>query len=409
MSGGSASTSRRLFKRRSTNKFIDPFDAEFENTNLLEWLEETEKTWQKETWSWGAYTKSDDCGRDVLDLLKEEQEESVSDNRSSQWPCEEEMESGHQIIRWQWQEAKMDRQAMMRREGEERRLMLHLREQVSDSLVKKAGSPSKAYKALDHNCSGRVCMNEFEGGMRALGVKWEEITGFRTTWELFRLFDQPLPKDPNKEDDDHIKRPKGYLTFCDLFPLDAKDQVDPARMSTPDFWSYWCSRNKNVSPTQTRNARWDSAGAEEKLADYKRREAYRERTEERKNWMRGMIHRLKHNGKSDARCREIVALHLPKGSGPKDLEDVQTFSRNEVHACKKTYIDKVQESVRKTEARVCEMHNFRTKLRTTKQQLYQTTEEPHVKAKQMEENRTSLMQLGGGLHGLFKRDHHDEA
>ncbi len=28
----------------------------------------------------------------------------------------------------------------------------------------------------------------------------------------------------------------------------------------------------------------------------------------------------------DARCREIVAAHLPRGTGPKDLEDVHTFS-----------------------------------------------------------------------------------
>jgi hypothetical protein len=387
---------------------MDPFEEELENTNILDFFKDVERTSLEEKWDWGALARGDTSGKHVLDLLQEGHDESVIDHRGSTAQYEEEMRAWQKIARWHDQETKMDRQAMVRREGEERRMMLHFREQVSDALVSKAGSPLKAYKAFDHNCSGRVSMNEFEAGMRTLGVKWEEITGFGSIRELFRLFDFPLTKDASKDDDDQIRRPKGYLTFGDLFPLDAKNRVDPARMSTPDFWSYWCSRNKNVSPKQTRPSRWDTAGSEEKLAEYKRREAHRERTEERKQWMRGMIHRLKHNGKSDARCREIVALHLPRGSGPRNLEDVQTFSKNEVRACRKTYVDKVQESVRKTEARVSEMHKFRTTLRTAKQQLYQTTEEPHVRAKLLEDNRTSLMQLGGGLGGLFKREHHDE-
>mmetsp|Transcript_104313 Transcript_104313/g.162605 ORF Transcript_104313/g.162605 Transcript_104313/m.162605 type:complete len:633 (-) Transcript_104313:135-2033(-) len=406
---GSASPNRRLFKKRSPNKLVGPFDAELENTNLLEWFEEAERIWQENSASWNALAKGDESASNVLDLFQDEQEESNSDDRSlPAEQCEDDLENLHQIDRWLRQEARMDRHAMIRREGEERRLILHFRERITDSLVEKAGSPSKAYKALDHNNSGRVSLNEFDGGMRALGVKWEEITGLGTILEVFRLFDQPLPRDPNKDDDDQNRRPKGYLTFGDLFPLQSKNTVDPLRMSTPDFWDYWCSHNKDVSPTGTRYARWESVGAEEKLAEYKRREIHKERTEERKNWMRGMIHRLKHNGKSDARCREIVALHLPKGSGPKDLEGVQTFSKNEVRACGGIYMDKVRESGRKIEASVYEMHNSRTKLRTAKQQLYHTTEEPHVKAKQMEDAKTSLMQLGGGSHGLFKREHQDE-
>merc|ERR1719424_2027933 len=134
-------------------------------------------------------------------------------------------------------------------------------------------------------------------------------------------------------------------------------------MSTPEFWNYWCKHTKDItkdftsSPTAaSRNSKWDLGGPEEKLHMINANRQKRADVETKKRWMRGMIHRLKHRGKSDARCREIVALHLPRGSGPKDIEDVMTFSQAEVINCKKKYTDKVQESVRNIEKSVHDMH-----------------------------------------------------
>jgi len=291
-------------------------------------------------------------------------------------------------------EAEMDLQADKRRAVEERCRLNQCREDIRDAMIEKTGSAREAFSAIDSNGSGRVCMNEFDGGVRGLGVKWQDITGFDKIRKLFQLFD-------------HDK--KGYITYADLFPLDARDP-QPERMSTPEFWEHWCKQNKDSgvkAMQQGRCAKWEPLGPEEKLDLIGKNKRQRENVNERKKWMRGMIHRLKHRGKSDARCREIVALHLPRGSGPRDLEDVQTFSDKEVGACKKAYTDKVQESVRNIEKTVYDMHDQRKKLHAFKQQLYQITEEPLLRQKAMDDARVSLQGLAGLVH-KDKDKYHDE-
>eukprot|EP00929_Paragymnodinium_shiwhaense_P025570 TRINITY_DN15430_c0_g1_i7.p1 TRINITY_DN15430_c0_g1~~TRINITY_DN15430_c0_g1_i7.p1 ORF type:complete len:218 (-),score=40.97 TRINITY_DN15430_c0_g1_i7:962-1615(-) len=46
---------------------------------------------------------------------------------------------------------------------------------------------------------------------------------------------------------------------------------------------------------------------------------------------------MKSNGKSDAQVRQIVAHHLPKGSGPEDLAGIKTFTQHEVAKCRRQY------------------------------------------------------------------------
>eukprot|EP00427_Karlodinium_veneficum_P055330 CAMPEP_0169410930 /NCGR_PEP_ID=MMETSP1017-20121227/60032_1 /TAXON_ID=342587 /ORGANISM="Karlodinium micrum, Strain CCMP2283" /LENGTH=281 /DNA_ID=CAMNT_0009518205 /DNA_START=107 /DNA_END=949 /DNA_ORIENTATION=+ len=88
----------------------DPFDAELENTNLLEWFEEAERIWQENSASWNALAKGDESASNVLDLFQDEQEESNSDDRSlPAEQCEDDLENLHQIDRWLRQEARMDR------------------------------------------------------------------------------------------------------------------------------------------------------------------------------------------------------------------------------------------------------------------------------------------------------------
>merc|ERR1711966_128264 len=114
-----------------------------------------------------------------------------------------------------------------------------------------------------------------------------------------------------------------------MFPLDAKDKP-PERMSTPEFWDHWCKQADKIAAASQQRAKWEPLGPEEKLDMISRNRQQREQVLEKKKWMRGMITRLKSKGKSDARCREITALHLPRGSGPRDMQDVQTFTKTEV-------------------------------------------------------------------------------
>jgi len=279
--------------------------------------------------------------------------------------------------------------------AEERRPLNQHREEVREEMILKAGSAREAFSALDQNKSGRVSLNEFDGGMRSLGVKWEELTGYDKIRRLFQLFD-------------HDK--KGYVTFANLFPLDARESA-PERMSTPEFWKYWCNQNKKLmasSSAAPRLSRWDPGGPEGKLELIAKSRQQRAEVAERKKWMKGMIHRLKHRGKSDARCREIVAPHLPRGSGPRDVEGVHTLTKAEVSACKKAYTDKVQESVRNIEKTVFDMHDQRKKLHHSKQMLFAITEEPLLRQRELEQQRASLLGGLGCAGGFLKADKYHE-
>jgi len=276
----------------------------------------------------------------------------------------------------------MDCLAQHRRQVEERRIQCQDREEIRETLLMKAGGAREAFDTCDVSRSGKISLNELDGGLRGLGVRYKDFTSLTKILDVFKLFD-------------HNK--KGYITFADFFPLDANTGTNTERMSTPEFWKYWCSQNKDLAQgslgSTARGSKWEPHSAEECLELLGKSGRAREEAIEKKKWMRGMIHRLKHRGKSDARCREICALHLPKGTGPRDLEDVNTFSQAEVQACRKKYTDKVQESVRNIEKTVFDMHDLKKKLHTSKQQLCACTEEPHLRQKSMEDARIQVEEV----------------
>lgn len=240
------------------------------------------------------------------------------------------------------------------------------REEIRREMVLIAGSSKLAFKRLDLNGSGKISLQEFADGVSRMGIDWQTITGLHRDRELFKLFD--LDKD-------------GVLVFPELFP--DPEPEEQKRVSTPEFWSYWCRKNKDAE--FPRGPKWQPASQEESLdLLFNASQSSLEAQEERK-WMSATIRRLKNRGKSDARCREIVAHHLPRGTGPKDREDVQTFSSAEVRACKKAYNDQVNDPVRNIQKIVYDMREQRKVLHDFRQK-FSLVLEPAIR-RQMEEDR----------------------
>jgi len=378
---------------------------------LLDWFEEQDKAkvLQEKRDSAGTLSSTDDNPQND-DNFDDEVEVMTATEASKDMAAEcaemkkQKHETGikaqldyeHRMAIAEQREYQMDCRAEQRRQVEERRIQCQDREEIREALLMKAGGAREAFDACDVVRSGKISLNELDGGLRSLDVRYKDFTTLTKILDVFKLFD-------------HNK--KGYITFADLFPLDARTGTDTERMSTPEFWKYWCNQNKDLAKgslgSTARSSKWEPSSVEESLELLGKSRRAREEVIEKKKWMQGMIHRLKHKGKSDARCREICALHLPKGTGPRDLEDVNTFSQAEVHACRKKYTDKVQESVRKIEKTVFDMHDLKKKLHTSKQQLYACTEEPHVRQRAMEDARISMGGLAAGLGGagLFNKSH----
>lgn len=377
-----------------------PPKAESEGTTLLDWFESKETSWAKEGRPKmqvnqgglsGSKTKS------PLTAREKKQEAERQKKLRDELKAQRREEAEQQKVLEEERHAEEARQLERRLQAEQRELAQRRREAIRVALKKSAGDPWEAFAALDQNGSGRVSLNEFVGGMHSLCVPWEELTGLTKINEVFKLFDHDR---------------KGFLDFVKLFPLEANQQVDPTRLSTPEYWKHFCKQSKDIRPEKHRGPTWDTGDPEQKLQSLETARNYREDQEEKKEWMRGMIHRLKHRGKGDARCREIVALHLPRGTGPNDMEGVPTISHTDVQDWKKGYMDKVQESVRNIEKVMYDLHEQRKSLHLSKQQLYQITEEPVQRQKALEESRASLMKLGGFadiFHGVKKEQHKEGA
>eukprot|EP00933_Yihiella_yeosuensis_P045387 TRINITY_DN40750_c0_g1_i1.p1 TRINITY_DN40750_c0_g1~~TRINITY_DN40750_c0_g1_i1.p1 ORF type:complete len:705 (+),score=148.78 TRINITY_DN40750_c0_g1_i1:131-2245(+) len=254
------------------------------------------------------------------------------------------------------------------------------REAIRRALIESAGSEKEAFKKLDTNGSGRISLQEFADGVARQGVDWQEITQLKKPRDLFKLFD--LDRD-------------GLIIFSELFP--EVQRKEPERCTTPEFWNSWCKRNRGPEFNQ-RQPTWTPADPEAELALLFETSSQNEEAGDRRKWMAATIKRLKNRGKSDARCREIVSKHLPRGTGPKDREDVETFSAQEVKACKKTYMDRVNDPVRNIQKVVYDMREQRRVLHDFRQKLWTVTMEP-VMRKQMEEDRKQAAQ-SVGLGGL---------
>ncbi|CAK0867650.1 unnamed protein product, partial [Prorocentrum cordatum] len=106
-------------------------------------------------------------------------------------------------------------------------------------------------------------------------------------------------------------------------------------------------------------------------------------------------------GKSSSRCREIVAAHLPRGTGPRDQHEVQTFSEQDVRSCRKLYRDKELDHARSIQKTVGELRETRHELHDFRKKLWKVTVQPLLLQKE-EENRKVVAAGLGELLGLSR-------
>jgi len=210
--------------------------------------------------------------------------------------------------------------------------MGHFRQDVvRKELIKCAGSALAAFKAINLNGSGNISSQEFGDGVKRLGVSWQQLTGFTKDRQLFKIFD--------------LER-TGVITFYELFPAERGKKIDYSGDTTPDFWKRWVNNNRGMHHG-CGGPKWAAGTPEDELALIFSAQAKKKDAEFKHQWMSRTFRKYKARGKSDARCREMVALHLPKGTGPEDLQGVSTFSDNDVKQCKRVYNDDVLEPQRR--------------------------------------------------------------
>jgi hypothetical protein len=111
---------------------------------------------------------------------------------------------------------------------------------------------------------------------------------------------------------------------------------------------------------------------------------------------------MKARGKSDARVREMIALHLPRGTGPADRQDVRTICQADVKKIKAEYQNDVLEPQRTILKNLYSMRETRRIVTSSKQKLYSVALEPYVRQKAQEKVAQDLA-LGGLSLGLNKK------
>jgi len=237
-----------------------------------------------------------------------------------------------------------EEEADMRHEG---RLEIRL------SLKELCGGSKEAFKKLDLNGSGYISCQEFADGVSRMGINWQQMTGMKRPRDLFNLFD---------EDKD------AAISFAELFPEDVPDK--DARPSTPDFLRAY-NKNRNYS---IKNACWQPANADEEMRTSQDFAQMSEEAAMKRKWMCSTMRRLKTRGKSDARCREVVALHLPRGTGPKDREGVSTFTQNDLKNTLKVYNDEVNLPMRRMWKVVGDYKDQRREQKRIYEKLFSVTE-----------------------------------
>lgn len=265
---------------------------------------------------------------------------------------------------------------------------------VRTELIQLFGSAKDAFSGLDLNRNGLISLQEFSDGLERLPADWQDLGGLARpiARELFKLLDE---------------RKAGSLRFVDLFPEEAATGNKEKEVTTPRFWSAWCSQPLPGEAAQDadgrKGPRWRPTPQEEH--DHMVRGAEEiQQAEERRKWIMSTTERLKRKGKSDSRCREIVARHLPRGTGPKDRHDVQAFSDNEVRMCQKQYNDEVHNRSRRIQQGISDMRDQRRVLHDYKHKLWEVTVEPTLRQRQVEDElRNVATSLVGEAPGLLDK------
>jgi len=259
------------------------------------------------------------------------------------------------------------------------RLADEKRDTIREHLVYAAGGAREAFRDMDLSGSQRISPAEFNAGLQRLGVDWQEITGFVKILDVFKLFDR---------NNNH------GVVFEELFSAAYIFSVEPHRCSTPEFLNHWCKRTKGEE--RLRAPRWVDSRDEE-LKTMCRSANHRQEVADERKRMGAMLRSLKRQGKSDASCRECVAKHLPRGSGPKDRQDVQTFSEREVKQCNHEYNQKMNARVRNVQRTISEMREQRKTLQGSRHKLWAVTVEPVIRAKGQEDTKKTFAGLSLGV------------
>jgi len=254
------------------------------------------------------------------------------------------------------------------------------RDAIRALLIEKAGSARKAFAFIDLNGSGSISHQEFGEGVRRLGIDWPTLTGLKVERHFFRLFDT---------DHDHV------ITFRELFPKQAaEERAGMTRVPTPDF----CRRYGREKTQVVRLAGWQPKNPEEKLSTLTSAVESQDEAARHKKWMQSTHRRLKGKGKSDARCRELVALHLPKGSGPRDRQGVHTFSAGDLRMVKQAYTDEWNQPYREATRTMVDLRDLRREQKQIIEKLYKVTEAEFARKQAEEKAATGLagISLFGG-------------
>lgn len=247
------------------------------------------------------------------------------------------------------------------------------RQVVRREMIARAGTARKAFAALDLNGSGSISSQEFSDGISRLGVKWNELTQLKTNREFFKLFD---------EDRDQI------VIFGELFPEDAAaERAGQVRASTPDFWR----RYRREKEQKMRPAEWQPAGPDDELKWLSSNRDMQHDAEVKRKWIEATFRRLKGKGKSDARCRELVALHLPHGTGPKDRQGVHTISEVDLRKIRQNYCDELNLPIRVATKTMSDMRLLRREQKKIIEKLYKVTEADQARARA----EAAVASLGG--------------
>lgn len=230
-----------------------------------------------------------------------------------------------------------------------------LREAIREDLVERGGGNERqAFRTMDLSGSGSVSFSEFEHGLDRLNVHWRQLTGLRKSREVFNLFDSDR---------------SGSLSLRKLFPRTAAEE-ERVQLNTPDFYKQWCRRTRDLTAKgMPRGSMWTPSSFDEERKIMEDNMNRMNDADIKKNRMRGTFWRLKSRGKSDARCREVVALHLPRGTGPVDREDCALFCEKDVMQCRKVYNEKINEPVKKIQKVVGDMRGQRMALQDSKRRL----------------------------------------
>jgi len=254
------------------------------------------------------------------------------------------------------------------------------KEAIRHALIKAAGGAMHAFRSLDLSGNLLISPTEFNDGMQRLGVNWQEITGFTRCQEVYNMFD--LQKSLT-------------LTLDELFP-DARLRLgdDRQRMSTPEFWSHWCKRTGNAeNGERLHSPKWVPSGRDEELKAMCRSADQRHEIEMDRRRMVKTIARLKSQGMSDARCREFVATHLPRGTGPKDRDDISSFSEAEVRSCRRAYNDPILTQARNIQKSVFDMKEQRQVLIGSRQKLRACIMDPHAVHSRVKDDKAEQKRL----------------